>query len=655
MIKRIPFMFVAALLMAALLHQPRAAAQGGVDDVDASIQAILNPSAPTAEPVAPVEVAPPLEPAPVVEAPAPAPTPAPVPAPVAADPAPAPAPAAPAPAANGIGIGAGNGEILVSMQFEDAPLPDVIRAFREATGANIISGWTNETLRMVNMGLNNVEWKQGLSTLVGSYGLELKEEPRDSGIYVVRDKVTTETELPRYVETFELKHSKAEEISSILQYSFGFSAPAYEATNRSSRAKGKTYVTDPKSVTVPYPSGNLVVVKATEEQIEECRKIIAKLDVPKPQVYIEARFVRLNASASKKLGMRWDSLAEWGVSLDNVRGGFEINDGEIRTYPMRTSSEDNTASYSGRFSPRSREVTRMSDGSFSSTASFGHTTQLPLAANTIVEAPAAGRSAESMTWKKASGFGGQLSVDSLRLALSAFEKMDGVQLFSNPKIIVENETTAKIDMTEKYPNIEIDYQAATQMGQRDSISSKLVTIPGQEEPWVGEAFFSYGIALEVTPRISPSGLITVEIVPSISSRIGSMDVGVDAARVSYPVINVQRLDTIFTMADGKTAVIGGLTQTSEENVDSGVPLLRHIPWVGPKLFGWKSREKIQDEIIILVTVGIVDGETIEQSVGMPKNAVLGRGLMDGSVKEPGDRTDAEMFNLESKPKGFRIK
>ena len=49
------------------------------------------------------------------------------------------------------------------------------------------------------------------------------------------------------------------------------------------------------------------------------------------------------------------------------------------------------------------------------------------------------------------------------------------------------------------------------------------------------------------------------------------------------------------------------------------------------------------------------GETIEQAGGMPKNAVLGRGLLDGTLKEPGDRTDEEMFNLETKPKGFRIK
>lgn len=660
MMKRMPFVFAAALLMAALLYQPIAAAQGGADSVDASIDAILNSSAPVPQPasaparavaaakdvaaavearaveaetaVAPVAavqeaVEAPVEtpaaasvvevveaaPAPAVEAPAPAPAPA------VEAPAPEPTAEAPAPVKNE------GGQIMVSMQFEDVPLPEVIRSFRDATGANIISGWTNATTRLVNMSLDKVEWRMGLNALVASYGLELKEEPRDSAIYVVREKVNVESEKPRYVETFELKHSKAEDVARILGYSFGLTAYLVPTTNQSEKAKS-TFMPDPKSVTIPYSAGNLVIVKGTEEQLKDCRSIIDKLDVPKRQVYIEARFVRLNSSASKQLGMKWDSLDDWGITLNNVEGTFEYSEGSVR-------ASDGATSYSasGREAELDRsknEAIRNYTSSSSRNVDSGYTTT----------------------------FTGLLSVEKARLALSAFERMDGVQMFSNPKIIVENETTARIDMTTKEPNIEIDYQASTQAGQRDSISSKLVTIPGKKESWVGEAFFSYGITLDVTPRVSPSGLITVDIVPSISSLDDNrvIPLGEGAANY-YPIIKMQRLETRFTLGDGKTAVIGGLTQTSEGNIDSGIPLLRSIPWIGPRLFGWKSRQKIQDEIIIFVTVGIVDGETIEQNVGMPKNAVLGRGLLNGTLKEPGDRTDEEMFNLESKSKGFRLK
>lgn len=509
-------------------------------------------------------------------------------------------------------------EVRVSMAFDDAPLPEVIRAFREASNANIISGWTNETAHLVTMRLDNVPWKQGLSSILDSYGLELKEKPRGSSIYVVSERLALQ--ILRYTQTFELNHAKADDVFKLF-----------------------TEVLMKGSLVKAFPSANAVVVKATEEELLECEDILKVLDKPSRQVYIEARFVRLSSSASKKLGMKWNSLANFGVDVSGLKGGFQVSDSTLATYDITETS----ASRSTRVSPSGQRV--QSPYSVTKTTS----TLIP---GERTDATISGLTMEDLTWKKASGFGGVLSMTDFGLALSAFEQMDGAQLFSNPKIIVQNETKARVDMTTKEPNVEIDYQAATQTGQRDSISSKLVVIPGKNESWVGEAFFSYGISLEVTPRISPTGLITVEIVPSISQKIDTMLIGVDQGMAQYPVISVQRLDTTFTMGDGKTAVIGGLTETTESNVDSGIPLLRSIPWVGSRLFGWKSRQKEQYEIIVFVTVGVIDGNTIAEDAGMPKNAVLGRGLFTGSLKEPGDRTDDEMFNLEQKPaRGYRIK
>ena len=94
------------------------------------------------------------------------------------------------------------------------------------------------------------------------------------------------------------------------------------------------------------------------------------------------------------------------------------------------------------------------------------------------------------------------------------------------------------------------------------------------------------------------------------------------------------------MADNTTAVIGGLSRTTEEQMDSGIPVLRNIPWIGNKLFGGKSRQKVQKEIIVFVTVGITDSKSMPEDVGLPKNAVLGRTYTQGYRQEPGDRTGA---------------
>ncbi len=94
------------------------------------------------------------------------------------------------------------------------------------------------------------------------------------------------------------------------------------------------------------------------------------------------------------------------------------------------------------------------------------------------------------------------------------------------------------------------------------------------------------------------------------------------------------------MASGTTAVIGGLSRTVEEQVDNGIPLLSDIPWIGPKLFGSSARKKQQKEIIVFVTVGLVDPKDMRKDAGLPKNAVLGRTYTDGTRKEPGDRKNA---------------
>ena len=134
---------------------------------------------------------------------------------------------------------------------------------------------------------------------------------------------------------------------------------------------------------------------------------------------------------------------------------------------------------------------------------------------------------------------------------------------------------------------------------------KMAEIPGEDKfMFAKEAFFSWGIQLEVTPRVGTNGLINVSIVPTISSQTDWVTAGasdtnskkadnIGSYSAKYPVIDVQRLVTDFAMADGTTAVIGGLSRTTEEQMDSGIPYLRDIPWIGNKLFEQSLLTKFQ--------------------------------------------------------------
>ncbi len=502
-------------------------------------------------------------------------------------------------------------ETIVSMTFDETPLSDVVKAFRDATGANIISSGTNLQTIAVSIRLDNVPWRKGLTSILDPQGYQLIEQPAGSGIYVVTAKTV---EIPRFTRTFDLDFAKASDVTNLLGKTFG-----------------------PACTTAAFAPANMVIVTATEKELGECEKIIKAIDKPRTQVYIEARFVQMSASASKKLGLKWDSLGTdtgWGMSFDGASLGFSTAKGKSKTLGHDTSRGSTSSSETTLSDTFEDDVRSIAGGTtLADTLSSSSTRTLD--------------NSTTRTYDRT--FTGALSMDAFSLTMNAFEQLDGVSVFSNPRIIIANEETALVDMTTKEPNVSVKSSRSGTAGDQLDVTAELAVIPGEKEPFVKEAFYSYGITLKVLPRVSPSGQITVEIEPSISDKIGSYTiagVSADTPIASYPIIDMRRIQTIFTMQSGTTAVIGGLTQTKENSIDSGIPLLRNIPWIGPRIFGWKSREKGQEEIIIFVTVGIVDPVTIPQDAGMPKNTVLSRGLIDGTLKEPGERTKEELLNLE---------
>ena len=137
------------------------------------------------------------------------------------------------------------------------------------------------------------------------------------------------------------------------------------------------------------------------------------------------------------------------------------------------------------------------------------------------------------------------------------------------------------------------------------------------------------------------------------TETGYYEVASDTSFGLFPIIEMKRILSEFTMKDGSTAVIGGLSKTVEEDVDTGIPYLRKIPWIGQKLFGWKSRQKVQKEIIVCVTLGIANPAELPNDIGLPKNAVIGREYVEGKRQEPGDRKggSAKVLKLDLRDLG----
>ena len=347
-----------------------------------------------------------------------------------------------------------------------------------------------------------------------------------------------------------------------------------------------------------FPEANAVMVTAPNALIEACEDVIKTIDVEPQQVYIEARFVELANNASHKLGIDWQML-------DGMKGSLALDAG------LNERKMKGVSSY---ISP---------DGTYSLTGNEN------------------GSSKANLSYINAT-----LGMSELYVTLRALESTEDARVFSNPKIIVASGKKATVDMTTKYPNVRIAAKRTTNSGGDSlDLDMQMAAIPGEDKMmFANEAFFSWGISLDVTPRVSTNGMISVQIVPTISSQSDWVTAGATASTADsttisakYPVIDVQRLVTDFDMESGTTAVIGGLSRTVETQMDNGIPLLRNLWWIGPRLFGSKVRIKEQREIIVFVTVGLVNPSEIRKDAGLPKNAILGRQYTDGVRREPGDR------------------
>ena len=168
----------------------------------------------------------------------------------------------------------------------------------------------------------------------------------------------------------------------------------------------------------------------------------------------------------------------------------------------------------------------------------------------------------------------------LDVVLRALETEGRLNILSRPYILASNNQAATITVGEEVPFI------------RDT----RVTETGQTINTI--EYEDIGIILQVTPSINPEGLVSMDILPEISTTTANtvpISETVDAA-----VFAKRSAESRVAIRDGETIVIGGLVQDREtESVDK-VPILGDIPLVG-LLFQRKQTTSQKTELLIFLT------------------------------------------------------
>lgn len=170
--------------------------------------------------------------------------------------------------------------------------------------------------------------------------------------------------------------------------------------------------------------------------------------------------------------------------------------------------------------------------------------------------------------------------------LQALDKVSGVNILSTPHILTSNHHKAKIIVGENIPYV---------MQSR-------ITETEPQTPTVIKTFEykDVGIMLEITPHISQGGLVRLEIDSQFTKLVES----VSTASNDTPTTAKREAQTVVSMNNGSTVVIGGLIRDDKVTVLKKIPLVGDIPVLGG-LFQWKKDQVQKTNLLIFLTPHIV--------------------------------------------------
>jgi len=178
---------------------------------------------------------------------------------------------------------------------------------------------------------------------------------------------------------------------------------------------------------------------------------------------------------------------------------------------------------------------------------------------------------------------GKLSVSELSVVLDFLESEGNSKLISDPRVTTLNDHRAEIKVTTIIPIRTISRLSDV------GISQDIVSYQDEE----------IGITLIVTPHITSDNRILLDVFPTVAEITGW------TADNQKPITSERSVKTKITVANGESAVIGGLLKESNIENEQKVFLLGSIPIIG-NLFKHKSIQKSTTDLTILITPRIIN-------------------------------------------------
>nr|WP_249679697.1 type II secretion system secretin GspD [Pseudomonas sp. PIA16] len=175
--------------------------------------------------------------------------------------------------------------------------------------------------------------------------------------------------------------------------------------------------------------------------------------------------------------------------------------------------------------------------------------------------------------------------DRFGVLVSALASNSHSNLLSTPSLLTLDNQQAEILVGQNVP---------FQTGSYTTSSS------GADNPFTTVERKDVGISLKIRPHINQGATLRLEVEQE-SSEIAP------GSTASDLITNKRALKSTILADDGEIIVIGGLMKDSVRQQETGVPLLRHIPWAG-RLFSWNRDEQVKTNLMVFLRPTIVRGK-----------------------------------------------
>jgi type IV pilus assembly protein PilQ len=573
-----------------------------------------------------------------------------------------------------------SGEKLISLDFKDADIINLLRILAAESGKNIVAG--DDVKGKVSVTLRNVTWEQALDTILETRGLAKVEKEGVIRVVTIEQltkerealarvneaqrkaEIETRTKMaeaqikeqelavkklqaaaaaseaeargPLREELIRLSYADPVEVAKTLQGILGIppegtapvsNVPIPGQAIPTSGVSGPPPIAEPpfsalygpqaqqpqpgavrsvsqdvlaKGITIQaHKPTNSVFIRHYQADLERLKKLIREqLDVPLPQVKIEARMEILDRNALEAIGVQWGGAGAENYGATTLVGqGFQtVSNSLLGNIPVVGGVLNPLGTVTLSPTPPASTFRPNQSLNLSQLLPVQSTTGLPIGGN-IVNLPfQALPNSSGQIPAGGISFGIVGTRYNINLALQALASQGKTRTLARPEIVTVENNKAQVSLGEEIPYATVS-SAGTQIQFKEAL-----------------------LKLEVTPTVLREKIgdqdqvkIKMVVVVENNSRGDPVNLG---ATGTPPAINRRKAETLVLINEGERLVIGGVTTAQNATTVRKVPLFGDIPVLG-WLFKQKETFETGRELVVFLTPSVLKGIVGQAAAAVP--------------------------------------